>query len=113
MAEPRKVSDATRKKTFLRWIYGNLTCFSQEHMIDGLEAAQEGVAPFDANAFVGQWPAKAHDHFLIPAGTVHCSGAGCMWCSLRVIVVLGGYCTAAQSCYVEPLHYRGADTSIS
>jgi len=32
MAEPRKVSDATRKKTFLRWIYGNLTCFSQEHM---------------------------------------------------------------------------------
>jgi len=36
-----------------------------------------------------------------------------MWCSLRVIVVLGGYCTAAQSCYVEPLHYRGADTSIS
>lgn len=50
----------------------------RQAMIDGLEVAQEGGAPFDADRFVGRWPAKAHDHFLIPAGTVHCSGAGCM-----------------------------------
>lgn len=32
MAELKKTSEATRKASFLRWIYGNLTCFSQEHM---------------------------------------------------------------------------------
>ncbi|EHF01532.1 hypothetical protein HMPREF1008_01156 [Olsenella sp. oral taxon 809 str. F0356] len=32
MAELKKASEATRKASFLRWIYGNLTCFSQEHM---------------------------------------------------------------------------------
>lgn len=30
----------------------------------------------DVDAFVRQWPARKHDHFLIPAGTCHCSGAG-------------------------------------
>ncbi|MBH3265097.1 mannose-6-phosphate isomerase, partial [Serratia marcescens] len=28
--------------------------------------------------FVNRFPARKHDHFLIPAGTVHCSGAGTM-----------------------------------
>ncbi|MEE8704196.1 MAG: PTS system mannose/fructose/sorbose family transporter subunit IID [Olsenella sp.] len=32
MAELKKTSDATRKSVFLRWAYGNLTCFTQEHM---------------------------------------------------------------------------------
>ena len=32
MAELKKTSEATRNKAFLRWAYGNLTCFSQEHM---------------------------------------------------------------------------------
>jgi mannose-6-phosphate isomerase class I len=31
-------------------------------------------APFDADQYVNVWPAKKHDHFLIPAGTIHCSG---------------------------------------
>ncbi|MCB0654956.1 MAG: class I mannose-6-phosphate isomerase [Saprospiraceae bacterium] len=33
---------------------------------------------FDAEKYVESWPAKKHDHFLIPAGTIHCSGKGCM-----------------------------------
>ncbi len=43
-----------------------------------LERAQAGTAPFPDDAYANRWPAKKHDHFLIPAGTVHCSGAGSM-----------------------------------
>ncbi len=38
------------------------------------ESEKSGVK-FDADAYVETWPAKKHDHFLIPAGTIHCSGA--------------------------------------
>ncbi|MCG3148902.1 MAG: hypothetical protein PCFJNLEI_02351 [Verrucomicrobiae bacterium] len=34
--------------------------------------------PFDADRHVARWPAKPHDHFLIPAGTIHCSGSNSM-----------------------------------
>jgi hypothetical protein len=47
-------------------------------MLDELAAAQRGDGPFDATRHVAQWPARRHDHFLIPAGTVHCSGADAM-----------------------------------
>jgi mannose-6-phosphate isomerase class I len=40
-----------------------------------LTRAQSGECAFDAEKFVNRWPAKKHDHFLIPAGTIHCSGA--------------------------------------
>jgi len=43
-----------------------------------LRAAQNGGAPFPDAHYVKRLPAKKHDHFLIPAGTVHCSGAGGM-----------------------------------
>ena len=33
---------------------------------------------FDAERFVNAIPAHRHDHFLIPGGTVHCSGKNCM-----------------------------------
>ncbi|MGM9682709.1 MAG: class I mannose-6-phosphate isomerase [Eubacteriales bacterium] len=49
-----------------------------DEMIDALKEAQKGVVPFDAEKYVNRFPAKKHDHFLIPAGTVHCSGSGCM-----------------------------------
>ena len=49
-----------------------------QEMITALQVAQNGGAPFDAERFVNRFPAKKHDHFLIPAGTVHCSGANCM-----------------------------------
>jgi hypothetical protein len=47
-------------------------------MLRGLEAAQTGGLPFPAEKYANQWPAKKHGHFLIPAGTVHCSGANSM-----------------------------------
>ena len=32
MADLKQVSQKARNSAFLRWIYGNLTCVSQEHM---------------------------------------------------------------------------------
>jgi len=43
-----------------------------------LTEAQNGKKPFDADKFVNKIPIKKHDHVLIPAGTVHCSGKGSM-----------------------------------
>lgn len=43
-------------------------------MIRELKAAQAGEGDFDAEKYVEKWPVKKHDHILIPAGTVHCSG---------------------------------------
>ncbi len=49
-----------------------------EKMINALTAAQEEGIPFEADEFVPSWPVKKHDHVLIPAGTVHCSGKDSM-----------------------------------
>ena len=43
-----------------------------------LRAAQDGGAPFPAEQRAATWPVQKHDHVSIPAGTVHCSGAGSM-----------------------------------
>ena len=45
-----------------------------EQMMDELKRSQSGGAPFDAEKHVEKWAIKKHDHILIPAGTVHCSG---------------------------------------
>ena len=50
----------------------------KQAMITELKLAQNGNLIFDAEKYVNKFPAKAHDHFLIPAGTIHCSGSGCM-----------------------------------
>lgn len=47
-------------------------------MLRDLARAERGEMEFPADRYVNRIPAKKHDHFLIPAGTVHCSGAGCM-----------------------------------
>ena len=47
-------------------------------MFNDLTAAQNGGPPFRAEHYVHQWPARKHDHFLIPAGTIHCSGKNSM-----------------------------------
>ncbi|MGY3944837.1 class I mannose-6-phosphate isomerase [Aeromonas tecta] len=57
---------------------GTRTGIEPQEMIGDLEAAQRGEKAFDDERFVNRFPAKKHDHFLIPAGTVHCSGAGSM-----------------------------------
>lgn len=49
-----------------------------EAMIAELEAAAASGVPFDAEKHVARYPVKRHDHLSIPAGTVHCSGAGSM-----------------------------------
>ncbi len=49
-----------------------------KEMLEALERAQEGKGAFDAERYATRWPARKHDHFLIPAGTVHCSGADTM-----------------------------------
>lgn len=46
-----------------------------EQMMTQLELAQKGGERFDAEQFVEKWQIKKHDHILIPAGTIHCSGA--------------------------------------
>jgi mannose-6-phosphate isomerase class I len=46
-----------------------------EEMKADLEAAQAGKEPFPAERYVNIWPTRKHDHFSIPAGTVHCSGS--------------------------------------
>ncbi len=48
-----------------------------EAMISALKEAQE-TGSFDTEQYVNKIPAKKHDHFLIPAGTIHCSGRNAM-----------------------------------
>lgn len=49
-----------------------------ERMLADLRRAQEEGVAFDAERYVNRFPAQKHDHYLIPAGTIHCSGAGAM-----------------------------------
>jgi mannose-6-phosphate isomerase class I len=53
---------------------GVKTGVTRDGMIPALEAAQQGDQDFAVDHYVNRWPANKHDHFLIPAGTVHCSG---------------------------------------
>ena len=49
-----------------------------EEMIEDLRKANRGEIIFDAEKYINKFPAKKHDHFLIPAGTCHCSGKNAM-----------------------------------
>ena len=50
----------------------------RKKMIAALQEAEDTGGLFDAEKFIATFPAKKHDHFLIPAGTVHCSGKDSM-----------------------------------
>ncbi|PPE05919.1 class I mannose-6-phosphate isomerase [Williamsoniiplasma lucivorax] len=45
---------------------------------DALVEANYHSKTFDAEKFINHWPAKTHDHYLIPAGTPHCAGQDSM-----------------------------------
>ncbi len=49
-----------------------------KQMIHELVDAQKGGSKFDAEKHVQTWTVRKHDHVLIPAGTVHCSGENSM-----------------------------------
>jgi hypothetical protein len=51
---------------------------NREAMLRDLGAAQSGGPPFPAESYINVWPAKKHDHFLLPAGSIHCSGKNSM-----------------------------------
>ncbi len=57
---------------------GLKTGSNTSEMIEALKTAQETGCEFDAGKYVNKFPARKHDHFLIPSGTVHCSGANSM-----------------------------------
>lgn len=57
---------------------GLKTGIDKNAMIDDLRKAQNSNFVFDADKYVNKIPAKKHDHYLIPGGTVHCSGAESM-----------------------------------
>jgi len=48
-----------------------------EACLKDLEDAKE-TGVFKAEKHIQTWPVKKHDHVLIPAGTIHCSGANSM-----------------------------------
>lgn len=43
---------------------------------ESLRQAASGTIKFPDKDYINQLPAKKGDHFLIPAGTIHCGGAG-------------------------------------
>jgi mannose-6-phosphate isomerase class I len=57
---------------------GLKTHIDREAMIRELKAALGPDVSFNAERYVNRFPARKHDHFLVPAGTIHCSGKNCM-----------------------------------
>lgn len=47
-------------------------------MLAELNRAQETGTAFEAEKYINRFSAKKHDHFLIPNGTIHCSGSNSM-----------------------------------
>jgi mannose-6-phosphate isomerase class I len=57
---------------------GLKTGVDRDTMVRDLRAAQNGGPSFAAESYVNRFPARKHDHFLIPAATIHCSGRNSM-----------------------------------
>lgn len=56
-----------------------------DEMFTTLEKSQSENVFFDAEKYVEKWPVKKHDHLLIPAGTIHCSGKNSMVLEISAI----------------------------
>ena len=52
---------------------GVRTDVDRDAMLRDLRRAEGGEISFPAEEYVNRFPAQRHDHFLIPAGTLHCS----------------------------------------
>lgn len=50
----------------------------QDQFKKDLIEANNGGKPFDDEKYINRIPVKKHDHILLPAGTVHCSGRNSM-----------------------------------
>jgi mannose-6-phosphate isomerase class I len=57
---------------------GTKSHINRDAMIRDLKVAQTNGHSFRAEEYVNKFPARKHDHFLIPAGTIHCSGKNTM-----------------------------------
>ncbi|MDR2103348.1 MAG: class I mannose-6-phosphate isomerase [Treponema sp.] len=57
---------------------GLKTGIDRDSMVHDLYDAEEGKIQFPAERYVNTIPVKKHDHVLIPAGTIHCSGKNTM-----------------------------------
>jgi mannose-6-phosphate isomerase class I len=49
-----------------------------DKMLNELRKAQNEGTHFEAEKYSQEWKVKKHDHVLIPAGTIHCSGKNAM-----------------------------------
>ncbi|RKI79098.1 mannose-6-phosphate isomerase [bacterium 0.1xD8-71] len=65
-----------RKETYV--YLGLQKDVDKDAMARDLRAAQTGKILFPAEKYVNRVPVKKHDHVLIPAGTIHCSGQDTM-----------------------------------
>jgi len=57
---------------------GVKTGCDKKALISDLNKAQDTGEAFDVEKYINRFPAKKHDHFLIPNGTIHCSGTNGM-----------------------------------
>lgn len=57
---------------------GVKTNINKDNFLNDLQKANKGEIIFDDSQYINKFPAKKHDHFLIPAGTIHCSGKNAM-----------------------------------
>ena len=69
------ILDCDERDTFV--YLGLKEGINPQEMVDALKKANKGGS-FDAEKYVNRLPVKKHDHVLIPAGTVHCSGKNTM-----------------------------------
>ena len=61
------------------WVYlGVKEGIDKDEMLRDLRLAEKGEIRFPDEKYINKFPAQKHDHFLIPAGTIHCSGTSSM-----------------------------------
>lgn len=51
---------------------------SEDDLLPALKRAETGMEVFDDTKYINKFAIKKHDHVLIPAGTIHCSGSSAM-----------------------------------